>query len=212
MTGLAMAHVRRGFFIAIAALFASMPLPVLAQPDPNGDATAPAAPDAASAEAKASLPPGSLLPLLDDSFGIFAREGADTRIELFPCEDEELCGRIVWLRRMAEADGSKRRDLKNPDEDLRDRALIGMTVLWDLEARKNDDRWTGGRIYNPDDGKDYRAKVRFMDDDTVELKACVLIICETQIWTRVQNGTDTAPYAVQDQMPPPDPSPQDGAE
>ncbi len=135
---------------------------------------------------------------VDGSLGVFARDGADTRVELYPCAPDEakLCGRIVWLRRLAEEDGSIRRDVKNPDEDLRERPLIGLEVLWDLSSKKGDQAvWTGGRIYNPDDGNDYRARLSFEDGNMLRLKACLLVICETQIWRQHSGpaeGTDAA--------------------
>ncbi|MGF1456445.1 MAG: DUF2147 domain-containing protein [Alphaproteobacteria bacterium] len=179
-----------------------------AQSSETSDAAAETAP---APEHQAEFPDGTpsreerlALAPVPDSMGIYAREGADTRIELYPCEDNELCGRIVWLRRLAEADGSVRKDLKNPDPDLQSRRLMGMMVLWGLERKDQQaDKWVGGRIYNPDDGKDYKARLAFRDDEAVELQACIFLLCKTQIWRphesapvksdRAQSGDGVSP-------------------
>lgn len=156
---------------------------------------APAQPDEsapAAIGAPAGTPPDeaiSYLPFADGSFGIYGQDNANTRVELYPCEDDSLCGRIVWLRRMTEDDGSPRVDAENPDPDLRNQPLIGLTVLWDLEKR-GEGEWRGGRIYNADDGERYRAHIKFESPEAIELKACLFVVCETQTWTRVAGPED----------------------
>src|SRR5687768_2278303 len=52
-------------------------------------------------------------------------------------------------------------DKKNPNPELRDRPILGMKVLWGLN--EDDEReWTGGRAYDPDSGKTFRAKAELL--------------------------------------------------
>ncbi len=158
-------------------------------PSPESD-EAPQEAESTQVPADEVFPPGTPtreerlhLDPVEGSLGIYGREGAETRVELYPCAENSLCGRIVWLRRLAEPDGSVRRDLKNPEPELRMRPLIGLEVLWGLQGRDGTGRvWNRGRIYNPDDGNDYKARVEFREDNSIELKACIFIVCETQIW------------------------------
>jgi uncharacterized protein (DUF2147 family) len=49
------------------------------------------------------------------------------------------------------------------------------------------DAWSGGKIYNPDDGKTYKAKVTPVDANTLKVRGCVFVpLCKTQTWTRVR--------------------------
>lgn len=50
-------------------------------------------------------------------------------------------------------------DRNNPDPALRDRNLKGITFLWGFtyDAKKN--RWKDGKVYDPDNGKTYDAKL-----------------------------------------------------
>lgn len=121
------------------------------------------------------------------SYGVFTRSGESVRIELHKCQRTELCGRIVWLARPVNPNGSLRLDILNTHPELRDRPLIGLRVLWNLERRKPG-VWKGGVLYNADDGKRYRANLEFLDRDTVELTACYLLFCRDQRWSRHESA------------------------
>ena len=48
--------------------------------------------------------------------------------------------------------------------------------------------WSGGRIYNPEDGKTYKCKLTLKDDNTLTVRGYVglTIFGKTQYWTRVR--------------------------
>lgn len=62
-------------------------------------------------------------------------------------------GKIVWLANPTEADGSPAVDNNNPDPKLQKRQLIGLNMLHGL--KKDGDEYSGGRIYDPGNGKTY---------------------------------------------------------
>ena len=78
-------------------------------------------------------------------------------------------------------------DLKNADSKLRGRPLLGLTILYDLR-RTGDRTWEDGKIYNPDDGVDYRALRSINDDGTLRVRAYVLVplLGKTFTWKRAQ--------------------------
>ncbi|MEM1328012.1 MAG: DUF2147 domain-containing protein [Bacteroidota bacterium] len=49
-------------------------------------------------------------------------------------------------------------DKNNPNPALRDRSTIGIDVMNNFKRRRNN-FYTGGRIYNPENGKTYRARL-----------------------------------------------------
>lgn len=79
--------------------------------------------------------------------GKWLTEAGDAQVEIYQSGDK-LNGRIVWL-----AQGPETKDKHNPDESLRSRKLMGVNILSGLSKSK--DRWEGGRIYNPKNGKSY---------------------------------------------------------
>ena len=116
--------------------------------------------------------------------GLWATEKEKSHVRIEPC-GERLCGVIVWLKEPNDDQGQPKRDIFNEDESLRDRAIVGLRLLSGFEA-SDDESWSGGRIYNPEDGKTYKSKMSLQNDKTLKVEGCVLIFCKSQIWTRVE--------------------------
>ena len=77
------------------------------------------------------------------------------------------------------------KDVNNKDESKRGRQLKGIQMLsgfsWDGGA------WSGGQVYNPDDGRTYSGKVTPVDANSLKLRGCVFVpLCKTDTWTRVR--------------------------
>lgn len=112
--------------------------------------------------------------------GDWLTAGASAVVKVSPCASGEgtLCGRIVWLW-----DPSMAADSRNADPALRSRPLVGLDMLSGFRAGASAE-WTGGRIYNPEDGNTYGATLKLRDATTMEVRGCVLIVCRSQLWRR----------------------------
>jgi uncharacterized protein (DUF2147 family) len=92
-------------------------------------------------------------------------------------------GRIVW------GEHPDRLDSKNPDPALRSRRLVGQIILRDF-SYKGGNNWAGGRIYDPDNGSEYKSYMKLDDDgrdkNTLRLRGYIGIplIGRTEKWTR----------------------------
>ncbi len=126
----------------------------------------------------AKAEPGTL-----DVIGRWYTPEEATIIEVYDCGDGSPCGRVAWI---ADVEDNMFYDHNNPEPDKRGQPLLGMTLLHGFESGGYG--WQGGSIYNPKDGREYRAKMRRLDEETVELKGCVGPICRGQIWTSVNAG------------------------
>ncbi len=121
-----------------------------------------------------------------DVYGLWRSEAGDAHIEISDCGDGTPCGTLVWVDpAMTPTD----RDAKNRDESLRDRALVGIPIVWGYSKGRT--KWRGGSVYNPEDGKTFKSSMRKRDDDTLELKGCIGPLCRTNIWTPVRTGPGT---------------------
>lgn len=118
--------------------------------------------------------------------GVWLHANGRIRLEIAPCGDL-LCGKLVWFRWPNDAQGQPLNDLKNPDPALRGRPLLGLTVLSGLRP-VGEGKWEDGVIYNPDDGKTYHAQASFKDNDTLRVRAYVVLplLGKTLIWSRVR--------------------------
>ncbi len=118
--------------------------------------------------------------------GIWLHDNKRIQIEIAPCGDR-LCGKIIWLKRPNDVGGQPLVDLKNSNPAQRTRPLMGLTILRNL-CRTGDRSWGEGRVYNPDDGEDYRANITMHADGTLRVRAYVLLplFGKTFTWTRVR--------------------------
>ncbi|HEY5290127.1 MAG TPA: DUF2147 domain-containing protein [Caulobacteraceae bacterium] len=95
----------------------------------------------------------------------------------------DLCGTIVWLKdRTDPATGRPVVDVANPDPALRDHPILGLRILSAFKPA-GEDRWTGGRIYNPDSGRSYRANLSLRANGDLAVQGCLAVFCHTQKWT-----------------------------
>ncbi|WOI53769.1 DUF2147 domain-containing protein [Parvularcula sp. LCG005] len=120
-----------------------------------------------------------------DVFGNWFTPRRDSVIEIYDCGDETPCGRVIW---MIDDQTGETLDTQNRDPDLRDRSILGMVLLEDFEP--HDKGWTNGDIYNPEDGRTYRAKLKRLDDGTLEVKGCMGPICKGQVWLPAVKKTE----------------------
>jgi uncharacterized protein (DUF2147 family) len=118
--------------------------------------------------------------------GVWLHANGRIQIEIAPCGDL-LCGTIVWFKWPNDAQGLPLVDFKNEDPELRTRPLLGLAILYGLR-RTGERTWEDGKIYNPDDGKDYNALMSIEDDGTLRVRAYVFFpfLGKTLIWTRMR--------------------------
>ncbi|HVS03730.1 MAG TPA: DUF2147 domain-containing protein, partial [Thermoanaerobaculia bacterium] len=76
-------------------------------------------------------------------------------------------------------------DLENPDPKLRERPIVGLRIL--VGFRYADGKWTGGTIYDPANGKTYKAQMTLKGPDTLDVRGYVGITLfgRTTTWKRV---------------------------
>ena len=95
-------------------------------------------------------------------------------------------GKIVWLEKPTEADGSPAVDNNNPDKALRSRKLIGLNMLSGL--KKNGGEYTGGTIYDPGNGKTYNCSMK-VEGDVLKVRGSLDkkgLLGRTMDWYRVK--------------------------
>lgn len=107
-----------------------------------------------------------------------ARHGALVQID--DCGNATPCGALAWASE-AVFEGSTR-DVRNHNRALRERPLIGVPILWGFQ--RNDLTWRSGRIYNPEDGKTFRANLQLLSKNELRVTGCFGLLCRSQIWTR----------------------------
>ncbi len=61
-------------------------------------------------------------------------------------------------------------DLRNSDETLRNRKIIGLVVMMGLSYNKENNDWERGKIYDPHNGKDWNATACFTKNGLLKVR------------------------------------------
>ena len=98
--------------------------------------------------------------------------GGHLYVTIAPC-GAALCGTIA---KAFKAGGDPSPEYEN----------LGKALIWDMTA-EGGNAYGGGRIWAPDTGKTYKAKMA-LSGQTLTVKGCVAggVICRGQDWTRVK--------------------------
>jgi uncharacterized protein (DUF2147 family) len=134
----------------------------------------------------------------DAILGLWATDpeggGGEAHVEITEV-DGVYVGTIVWLAEpLGTADDPKQKlgqpktDVENPDPALRDKPVIGLQIVKDF-VYKGDGEWHRGTIYDPDNGKTYKSKIRFGETrDVLKVRGFIGIsmLGRTTVWTRVE--------------------------
>lgn len=124
----------------------------------------------------------------DDVLGTWTTQGGKSRVQIYKC-GERFCGKIIWLQEPnypagdAQA-GQPKVDRNNPDESKRTRPIMGMNLVWGFTFDGSE--WTGGKIYNPEDGKTYSCKMTLEAPNRLKVRGYVGIAAlgKTVYWSR----------------------------
>ncbi|MBW3558553.1 MAG: DUF2147 domain-containing protein [Proteobacteria bacterium] len=96
--------------------------------------------------------------------GDWMTEGGQAKVRIGPCEGQpaQLCGRFV-----------------NPKT-----GGLAKTAFLTGFKPSGANKWGGGKIANPQDGKTYNSKMTLNPNGTLSVSGCVLVICKAQTWRR----------------------------
>lgn len=112
--------------------------------------------------------------------GIWKLNSGKVTVRIMPC-GPSLCGAIVGLAKPLDKKGRPKVDKENPNESLRQRPLIGLTVLANMKP-DGENRWRG-TIYNADDGRTYSSYMK-ISGNNMKVKGCVGPFCKTMMFVR----------------------------
>ncbi len=112
--------------------------------------------------------------------GIWKLNSGKVTVRIAPC-GPSLCGAIVGLAKPLDKKGRPKVDKENPNESLRNRPLIGLTVLANMKPA-GENRWRG-TIYNADDGRTYSSYIN-LSGNNMKVRGCVGPFCKSMLFVR----------------------------
>lgn len=107
-------------------------------------------------------------------------------------DTDKYYGKIIWLKQPNDDKGNPRKDVNNPEEDLRDKTVKGLVIIKDMEFEEVDGKtiiWSGGTIYDPNNGSEYsfEAEISKKNEDVMSGRGFigVALFGRTDTWTRL---------------------------
>ncbi|HWT51404.1 MAG TPA: DUF2147 domain-containing protein [Caulobacter sp.] len=117
-----------------------------------------------------------------DVTGLWQTQTNGGQVEISRCGNS-ICGKLTTSDHIKTNPALK--DVRNKDTSQRDRPLKGLQMLWGFQG--GPDKWTGGKVYNPDDGGTYSGTITMKSPTTLKLKGCIVVpLCKSETWTRIK--------------------------
>ena len=123
--------------------------------------------------------------LAQDVIGKWKLADGTAIVEVYKSGDS-FNGKIVWLQNPTESDGTPAKDDNNPDKNLRSRQIMVLNMLSGL--KKTGDEYSGGKIYDPGNGKTYNCSMK-VEGDVLKVRGSLDkkgLIGRTMDWFRVK--------------------------
>ncbi len=104
-------------------------------------------------------------------------------VKIYETEKGELEGKIIKIL----TPGREEAKCEKCSGENKNQPIKGMVILKDLK-KSNSQNWKGGRILDPNNGKEYKAKINLKDENTLEVRGYIglAMIGRTQTWYRVE--------------------------
>lgn len=106
----------------------------------------------------------------DDILGVWKNASGKGYVEIYK-EGNKYYGKLVWLKKTHDDKGMPYLDTKNPDKAGSTRPLLGLVMLRDFLF--NEDEWSGGKVYNPEDGKEYKSYMKLKNPQTLFVRGFI---------------------------------------
>jgi uncharacterized protein (DUF2147 family) len=106
----------------------------------------------------------------DDILGVWSNSKNTGHLSIFK-DKGKYYGKLIWLTQPNDKEGKAKVDKNNPDPQVRHKPLLGLLMLKDFKYKNEE--WVDGKIYNPDDGKEYKAYIRLKDAKTMLVRGYI---------------------------------------
>ena len=102
-------------------------------------------------------------------------------VEIHTARDGSIAGRVAEIVDTKDGPNPLCKECKGA---LHGKPIKGMTILWGLKP-DGTGKWAGGRVLDPENGTDYKAKLELLDGGRkLGMSGCIAFICRQQVWVR----------------------------
>lgn len=114
------------------------------------------------------------------------RGGSKSKVRITKNTDGTYNAQVFWVEKPFDAQGNKRKDVKNPDKNMRNVDIDKVVLVKGLKYDADDKEWGGAKIYDPTKGMRVNATAEFVEPNKLKLRATILGIGKTLYWTKIK--------------------------
>ena len=112
---------------------------------------------------------------------------SESRVQIYKTPEGKYDGKIIWLKNPNNPDGTPKYDLKNPNPELRKVRSDQVVLLKNFTYNEKNNEWTGGEIYDPEEGKTYKCKLKFESPGKLKVRGYIGVpaLGKSMYWTKI---------------------------
>ena len=114
------------------------------------------------------------------------RGGSKSKVRVTKNADGTFSAQVFWVEKPFDANGKKRKDVKNPDKHLRNVDIDQVVIVKGLKYDAQSKTWGETKIYDPSKGIRVNVTAEFETADKLKLRGTILGIGTTLYWTRIK--------------------------
>ena len=114
------------------------------------------------------------------------RGGSKSKVRVTKNANGTYDAQVFWVEKPYDAQGKKRKDVKNPESSLRNVDIDKVVVVKGWKYDADEKVWGGTKIYDPSKGIRVNVTAEFVDANKLKLRGTILGIGTTLYWTRIK--------------------------
>ncbi len=114
------------------------------------------------------------------------RGGSKSKVRVTKATDGTYTAQLFWVENPTDANGKKRKDVKNPDKKLRNTDIDKVVIIKGLKYIKEDKQWGDTKIYDPSRGFRVNVTAEFVSADKLKLRGTVFGVGTTIYWKKLK--------------------------
>ena len=114
------------------------------------------------------------------------RGGSKSKVRVTKAADGTYTAQLFWVENPNDAKGNKRKDVNNPDRNLRNVDIDKVVIVKGLKYLKDDKMWGDAKIYDPSKGVRVNVTAEFVSANKLKLRGTVFGIGTTIYWQKIK--------------------------
>lgn len=114
------------------------------------------------------------------------RGGSKSKVRVTKNANGTYDAQLFWVEKPNDDKGNKRKDIKNPDKNLRNVDIDKVVIVQGLKYNAVDKTWGEAKIYDPSKGIRVNVTAEFVDANKLKLRGTIFGIGTTIYWNRIK--------------------------